>query len=560
MRLTGKLLFIVSITSFVLAAPALWFLGRPAYRHYRAGRALRQAHRFLARQDWGNAALSARQALQLNSRNVEACEIMARLTETLRAPQALEWRQRIVEISPTVTNKLNLAGVALAFEPPPFRLAEQTLNDVSVSATNIAFYHTLSAQLALKLNHPSEAEAHFLHASRLEPANPLHQLNWAVLRIAETNLAAANEGRAALEKVAQDPKLAPTALRSLVAASIARQELDAAEHYSSDLLDHSAATFDDRLRHLDILQGQKSPQFAPWLSALKEATLTNPPAVQGLCAWMIRHALATNAFGWLTSCPAQLRNQPSVRLALADCYGALQDWPGLEAFLQPQRWEGSESLRHGLLARAAFHQKHTSEGQAEWRLALHETGRKLGGLTALYALAGSPVPEDERGELLWRIAENFPKERWARDELHRRLLSTSDTRRLHKLYSLVSSQNPTDTLVKNNLATTSLLLNLNAPRAHELAKQNYLREGSQPAIASTYAYSLHLQGHTQAGLDVLNKLSQDALRSPQIALYYGVLLTADKQQEKSATYLKIAETGHLLPEEQALLLAARQRR
>ncbi len=558
MRIPGQRLLITLIAGLVLLAPALWFFGRPAYRQYREDRAIRQAHRFLEKQDFAKAALSVRQALRLNPRNLQACQIMAGLTESFRAPQALEWRQRIAEIAPSLTNKLALAAAALALEEPPFRLAQQTLADISGSATNLAFYHSLSAQVALKLNRPLEAEAHFLQASRLEPVNPLHQLNWAVLRVAETNLTAVDEGRASLETLAQDSKLGATALRSLVSVSIARHEMTAAERYSSNLLAQFSATFEDRLRHLEVLHGQNSPRFSALLSALKEASLTNPPAVAALSAWMIRHALAANAFCWLTSCPPQFRTQPPVRLALANCYGALQDWSGLEGFLEPQRWDNSEFLRHGLLACAAFRQKHGAEGQAQWRLALHEAGNKLDRLTVLHALG--PVPEDAREELLWRIVEKSPKQRWACDELHRRLLSASDTRRLHKFYSLMSFQDPADTLVKNNLATTSLLLKLNLVRAHELAKDNYLRQGSQPAIASTYAYSLHLQGNTQGGLAVLDKLGEDALHSPSIGLYYGVLLAANNQQNKAATYLKIAETGDLLPEEQALLLAARQRR
>lgn len=558
MRVTGNPFLISVIVCLILGAPGLWFFGRPAYRQYQEYRAVQQARRFLARQEFSNAALGARRALRLNPRNLEACEIMAFITEAVHVPQAVEWRQRIAELSPTLTNKLGLAAVALAFEESPFPLALQSLNSVAKTGTNSALFHALSAQLALKLARPGEAEDHFLEASHLEPNNRLHQLNWGVLRIAETNPTAVDEGRATLEALAQDSKLGATALRSLVSASIARHEMPAAERYSSELLAQSSATFEDRLRHLEVLHGQNSPRFSAMLSALKEASLTNPPAVPALSAWMIHHALATNAFSWLTNCPPQFRGQPTVRLALADCYGALQDWSGLEGFLEPQRWDDSEFLRHGLLACAAFHQKHGAEGQAQWRLALYEAGNKLDRLTALHALG--PVPEDAREELLWRIVEKSPKQRWACDKLHGMLLSASDTRRLYKFYSLISSRDRADTLVKNNLATTSLLLNLNVARAHELAKENYLHQGSQPAIASTYAYSLHLQGNTTAGLAILDKLGEDALRSPSIALYYGVLLAANNQQNKAAAYLKIAEKGHLLPEEQALLLAARVRR
>ena len=75
-------------------------------------------------------------------------------------------------------------------------------------------------------------------------------------------------------------------------------------------------------------------------------------------------------------------------------------------------------------------------------------------------------------------------------------------------------------------------------------------------ITSTYAYSLHLQGRTREGLAALEKLKAESIEMPQVALYYGVLLSASGDTNKARKYLDLAQYADVLPEENALLTAA----
>ena len=126
------------------------------------------------------------------------------------------------------------------------------------------------------------------------------------------------------------------------------------------------------------------------------------------------------------------------------------------------------------------------------------------------------------------------------------------------MYAALALDDPKDPLVKNNLAATCLLLQRDLPKAHRLASENYLRHPAQPVIASTYAYSLHLQGRTKEALTAFARLSPEALEAPNVALYYALLLTADGQTATAAKYLAAAGQSQLLPEEKALLAAAKQ--
>jgi hypothetical protein len=250
-----------------------------------------------------------------------------------------------------------------------------------------------------------------------------------------------------------------------------------------------------------------------------------------------------------------------VRLALADCYSANKDWASLEAFLADQKWGNLEFLRLALLSQAASGQQNQIAVEANWRLAVHQAADNLGPLTTLLSLASAWHRDQAREDLLWHIGQKFHGERWTFQELARLYTAAGNTRGLNKLYSAMTSDDPSDPLPKNNLAATCLLLKHNLPRAHQLAYENYLRNPAQPIIASTYAYSLHVQGRTKEALVTFAKLSPEALETPGIALYYALLLTADGQTNIAAKYLAAAsEQSNLLPEEKELLAQAKQPR
>jgi Flp pilus assembly protein TadD len=543
----------------VVGCLGLWFYGRPAYRRYRETRALEQARKCLAQGDYRSASLDARQALQVNSRNLEACRIMADLAERSRSPYVLDWRRRVVELSPTIQNKLMLASAALWCQPPPYPLAAQTLDDLKDSAGKVAAYHAVLAELALHLKRTAEAVAQFEQASRLEPTNELHQLNLAVLRLQSTNADAPAAARATLERLRASTNVGPMALRWLVAESLGRGDLSTAERFSRQLLANPHSVTDDRLQHLTILQQSRNPEFNAYLSALQKNALTNAPEVYGISSWMIGHGLTNEALAWLTGCPAKLRAEQPVPLALVDCYLARKDWLGLDTSLQEQRWGDLEFLRFAFLSRAAAELNQKLAADARWRTAIREADDRLGPLTALLSMANSGGRSQAREDLLWQIASRFPRERWALLELERLYLATGNTHGLNKVYSTMTSYAPNNYLAQNDVAATSLLLNLNLSKAHALAKEVFTQHPDVALIASTYAFSLHLQGRTKEGLAVLEKLKPAALEAPSVALYYGLLLAAAGETNQAGKYLEIARKSELLPEEKALATEALKR-
>jgi Flp pilus assembly protein TadD len=426
-------------------------------------------------------------------------------------------------------------------------------------AKNVAGYHVLLAEVALRFKRPEEAEAQFAQASRLEPQNDSHRLNIAVLRLRSTNETVVAQARATLESLCTSTNVGLAALGWLVAERLSHNDLVGAERFSNQLLANPHSTLTDRLQHLGILRQAKSPEFAPTLAGLQQASLSNVVQVCAISSWLRGQGLAADAMRWLTNLPPKLRTEPVMQMETADCYASLKDWTGLENYLQKQKWGELEYMRFAFLSRAAAEQQQEDTADTRWRMALQQAGDRFGALYRLLGLAEFWGRAKAQEELLWRIAERFPDRRGvAFSDLTKLYALRHDTRGCNKLFAAMCNYDPADFMARNNFAATSLLLKANLSKAHEMAKELYDQRPTDVVVVSTYAYSLHLQGRTKQGIAVLEKLKPAELELPPVALYYGVMLAANGQTEKATHFLEVGRRGVLFPEEADLLKQAKR--
>jgi predicted Zn-dependent protease len=542
---------VVVILLLALAA----YPGRSAYRHLKEKRGVAQARVFLANGDYRRAWLSVQQAWLINSNNVEACFITAELEDAAHSPATLDWCQRLVKLSPAITNKLLLASAGLRYQGPPYPLTSQVLDDLSASAaTNVPDFHIVSAEMDLSLHRMAEAETHFEVASQLAPTNRLFQLNLAVLRLGSTNTAAADDARAKLKSFSTDTNLGPPALRSLVADRLVHNDAGGALDYSTQLLAGAQATLNDRLQHLGILKRLQSPELTVQLNALHRDAATNATVAAQTATWMEVNGYLADTVGWLSTLPASIQTQTPVRLAFVDCYLNTTNWPALRKLTSSGDWGEMNFLRLAFSSHAWTELGEPLLADGDWRSAVSAAGERLGGLAALLELANRWQLPRAREDLLWRILREFPDARWAQDTLERLYFDAGNTAGLYQLYSKQLPRSPQNAALKNNLAATALLLKTNLTQACLWAAEAYAQKTNEPVIVSTYAYALHLQGRDQEGLAALQKLKPEQLEQSSVALYYGVLLRAAGQTNEAARFLDIAQTqGSLLPEEKQLL-------
>lgn len=542
----------------VLLLVAMGWLGRAPYHHYKERHSLKQAQAFFARGDYRNALLSASLALVLNPSNAPACRVMADLADLSQSPAGLDWHRRLVELQPTAENKVALAVAGLHYQSAPFPLTVQILDDLApTDATNLVAYQNVAVELAFKLNDMVAAQAHLEAASRLEPTNQLFRLNLAVLGLTATNPATADAARAALEQFCADTNFAPAALRSLATDRLARNDLPGAESYATQLLAAEQATLSDRLQYLGILQKLHSPELEGQLKSAQSLAGTNGLAVAEVAAWMVGIDRRPEAYQWLTNLPTGIQSQWPVRLAFVNYYFTGQDWTGLRSYTSGGNWGETDFLRAAFLSQAWSRLGDSFVADSVWQTAVGKAGGRFGALTALLDLSRRwQMNESAVDDLLWRIVQNFPRERWAQQDLERRYFVVGNTAKLKQLFARELAFSPEDISLKNNLAATMLLLNDNLPQAFQLASDAYARRPEDPVVVSTYAYALHLQGRTRDGIAALEKLKPESLAEPSVALYYGVLLAAQHDTNRAASFLAIAQAnGQLLPEEKLLAAA-----
>ena len=79
------------------------------------------------------------------------------------------------------TDRLALVQAAIIFQD--YTLASNTLEGVSAADTKTVAYNNIAGTVALVEGQLDQAEAHFSEAIRLDPSNPVPQVNLAVVRL-----------------------------------------------------------------------------------------------------------------------------------------------------------------------------------------------------------------------------------------------------------------------------------------------------------------------------------------------------------------------------------------
>ena len=552
-----KKILLIGAALLVLLS-ALW-LSRPIYRRYKEKRFIAQAERSVQKSDPATAALFARQALQLNPSNLVSTRIMAELADHSNSPQVLAWRQRIVDVEPTLENKLALGAAALRYERFPFPIANRLVIELAGTAKTNSTYQSLAAELALKQGRFPQAEFHFKEVLKLNPTNESAQMNLAVLQLESRDPKMISDARATLEKLQASRENGLRALRSLVENDLKRNELDLAEPFSKKLLADPRSMFIDRMVHLTILRRKQSKEFEPYLLSMQKDVDANPENIYKLVSWLNLNQLSEVALKWIESLPPAIRSEQPVPVAEADCHVGKKDWSQLESFLNAQKWGDRDFIRAAILSRALKEQKNQMAADVQWQKAIRFSSDKVETLALLANMAGDWQWPEAVEDALWVILEKYPKETWAAQGLSQSYYSQGNTRGLLKLYSYLI-RDSSDPGAENNFALISLLLGTNTEKAHQMAENVFKKDPKNASFLSTCAYSLHLKNKNAEALKLFEQLSNQELENPSIAAYYGIVLASAGEQEKARKYLKLAERAPTLPEEKTLLAEAGKQR
>src|SRR5450432_3513823 len=194
--------------SFFAAAAVLLAIGLALgfryYPQFKQKRLIRNARQYFDKKEYTLAVLTARRAVQVNPRSIEASRMMADFADLAKSSEAIYWRRRVTQLEPNVLdNYLAFARDALKFNK--IEDAKEAVSAVPDSVKKNAAYHGLAAEVALATNQLTEAESHFAQAAAMDPQNQNFQLSLDALHIRSADAATQTQARVDLEKLLGNP-------------------------------------------------------------------------------------------------------------------------------------------------------------------------------------------------------------------------------------------------------------------------------------------------------------------------------------------------------------------
>lgn len=546
----GRRLAVILLVSFV------GFGGYRGYGGWRRHHLARQAEDFFAHKDYQSAVLVARHVLQLDPKNVAACRIMAETAELAGKTEAVSWWQQIVMLEPSVAeNRIALATTALRFSQ--LELARRTLETVDSAGRASVKYHQLAGTLAITNKNADLAETEFSAAVELDPNNQQLALNLATIRLASSDPVTREKARTEMARLATQPDLRLEALRALTSEALGIKSLGLAQKWAAQLRGEKGATFSDLLLYLEANNQAPDRDYA--LGDAKVNAAHSPATAAALIAWMNRHEMAQAARAWALGLPQEILNASRVSLAVAEGYSFLQDWNGLQAWLDGKNWADEEFLRLAVVSHALHRltpgDRASMESQTAWAAALKATQNRPERLAAIAQLAEGWDYAEEAADAWWLIANGNENAKEALTALQRLYKAKQNSHGLLRVAKRALELNPGDLVAANNCASLGLLLT-GDNAARRLAVKLHAENPANAAFSSTYAFALFTEGKTTEALRQMETLKEAQLRHPAIAAYYFVMLVENGKMERAHAFLSAANRAQLLPEEQQLLTNA----
>jgi hypothetical protein len=538
-----------------LGTAVLIYALKGPFTRWRVRRLEATAESLLKAGDQHGAVLTARTILEIDPGDVAACRIMARSADEDRSPLGLVWRQKLVELQPGEAGPLvDLARTAVGLGESA--VAENALNHVPAGGQDTAAYHDAAAAWALSIGQTVAAEKEARQALRFDPANGRLRLSVAALELAAGDPAAAMAARTELEGLQKEAEYREEATRDLLADARKRGDWALAMVLARELDGAPGAKTEDHLFYLEELARAGSTEYEGKLAALRAAA-KEPGEIYTIMEWMMGRGMAGRAMAWHRELPAESRKMPEL-LAAAEACAVQGDWAALREMIEGARWGDLEFLRLAYETRLFDEMSQHERGvdfANRWQRTVYSTGGNTNAIWMLARLARSWGWKEEAKECWWSIANRRMGQEPALAALFETAQQDKDTRELYRVSRRLYEIEPGSPVAKNNVAMFALLLREDLAEAHKLAAEDYTMAPGEPAILSTYAFSLYVQGRAQEAVAVMAKAPTAALEDPSMAACNGVLLMAAGEAAKARPYLELAlrEKARLLPEEVAMV-------
>ena len=548
-------LYVAAAAAIVLLIIVFGTYGSKLYLGWHESRLLKRAGAMLEENDFVTANRLARQVLARHRDSLPAFYILAEATEKQNSEETVSWRAQIARLQPdNIDSQLNLASAALRFGQ--IDLARKTLERVAPRAQDQAAFHIVAGWLARAEGNLAEQEQQFDIAVNKDPKNDLYKFNLAALQIRSQDPEKSARARANLERLTQVTQFRTGALRALLNDAVDRNDLQNADRFAQQLQMSPQVSFGDYLLCLNFYRKLDAKKFEALLEKVKPVAVRNPGDLGLLMDWMNENGLASEVVKWMDKLPAATTAKPPPAIAIAAAFAEQKNWSRLRRWTRSESWAEEDYLRlayQGFAARQSRQSSADAEFDTLWRAALHAAADRPEREINLARLASKWNLPIESEELWSRLSHTPANRREALDSLYRLYRGKNELKKVYDVLQRLHEASPNEIGITTNLARVGLNIDQNTKQAQQLAKQAYERAPDDVNCAVTYAFSLYVQGRTTEGLEVLQKLSPEALHEPHAAVYAAILLLDENQADGAKEYIQVAKRGPIYVEEKRLL-------
>ncbi len=550
-HLLVRIAFLLFLCLVAASLPYVW--GR--YQRWNDRRKVVGGQRAFLRGEYREALLRAR-GIPKTSPLHQAAEELATLSKAaLQSPEAMSWRQ--MRNAMETGDGDQLLGLAEGFiRAEDFATAKQVLAKVKPEDQKSARFHDLAAKVALKTGDPNAASTHWTEAIKENPSTDEYRLQLIALQLASEQAETRATALSSLEEIKVKPGGRLPALRTLLADLKRRDDKAQAREIAAEIAADPAAEFSDKLALLTTLRSlrpKRDAEFAAYLAELQGMASADPQFAFALISWMVDHDLALAVPEWEPQLPPEFSAEPPVAPVIAAAYSRANDWKGLRKHTEAAAWGDMEFLRLAFLSLALEHLGEAEPSKATWTETLKAAQARPELLDRLARATHLWGWKDRTEEVLWKLAPSEWCPRWAMEYLWASAWARGDTLKLHEVSKLRVKAQPGNLDARNNEVALALLAGQGGDATLRAAEDLFKENPKNSFAASTYGFSLYLQGRAKEAVAILDNFPPAELHRPAVAQYFGIFLAAAEEMDRAGEYLQLASKAAQLPEEKSLV-------
>jgi len=554
---------IISLVSAAIIAVLGYFFAYPAFQDFRKKRIVRIAQAFVATEDFRSAYLLLDQYLKIHPENLEARRLLAKVLEEYGPGQGLPEWETLVKLEPG--NSANYIGyITSALRVRQIQKLPEALATLQKLQPNGIDYHRLSAGLALVTGDVVALRQSIEALAQADPENPTTQFNLATLRLNSSVVAEVSAAREALEKFGRGDTFRIRAALALVDDAPKRwpKEKDPAKLYRLIVrqLEIGKSSLDSPSGFMKTGAIRlRDPGLESLLEHLQTQPSPTPEDVSMLTRWLLKIGRAREALVWLETLPLKTRESPSALASMAACAVGLEAWDKLEEVLLQGAWGPvpSEAVKYAFQARLLREQKNDSRAETIWNNAVKAAEQSLTGMRMLHRLVQVWHWPGKEAQVLWALVRRFPNDSLAWRQLADQVLTTRDTKQVWRLYNAWTEATPSNLQAQIERVVVGLLVRPQEAGLAGRAAELFRLHPNNPGCRLAQALALWRGGLNSEALIVLDAVPLNLSAEPRAALTRGLVLGSLGRRTESERMFVLVPSEVLLPEEAALIAAAR---